>query len=101
MVRGKVVGVHGKIGFNPLEPRDHAGKGAHVFAETCDRGPRRNGPIAPARHDQLAARANFNRPRRTAGVSPLPTAAVPAMLSGPPGRPATAQTQPSEAAGMI
>src|SRR5262249_19850763 len=68
----------------PLEPRDHAGKGAHVFAEACDRGPRRNGPIAPARHDQLAAGAKFDRHRRTAGVAQLPSAPSRALRTGLP-----------------
>src|SRR5258708_8613029 len=91
IVRGKVIGIHGQIGFNPLEPRDHAGKGAHVFAELGDRGPRRNGPIAPARHDQLAAGAEFDRHRRTAGVAqllatagrPLPTGRYAMPHNGP------------------
>ena len=35
-----IVGVHGQIGFDPLEPRDDAGERAHVLAETRDRGAR-------------------------------------------------------------
>ena len=38
IVRGIVVGVHRQVGFDPLETRDHAGEGAHVLAETCNRG---------------------------------------------------------------
>ena len=76
IVRGKVVGVQGQIGFDPLETRDHAGERAHVLAETCNRGPRRNGPIPAARHDQLAAGAKLDRRRRTAGVAQLLAAAA-------------------------
>ena len=61
IVRGMVVGVQGQIGFDAFEPRDHAGEGAHVLSETCNRGPRRNAPVPAARHDQLGAGAKLDR----------------------------------------
>ena len=82
IVRGIVVGVHRQIGFDPFEPRDHAGEGAHVLAETCNRGRRRNGPVSAARHDQLAAGAKLDRHRRTARVAQLLAAAGRTLRAG-------------------
>src|SRR5208282_5386749 len=48
----------------------------------CDRGPRRNGPVPPARHDQLAAGAQFDRQRRTAWVAQLLAAAGRTLRAG-------------------
>ena len=84
IVRGIVVGVQGQIGFDPFETRDHAGEGAHVLAETRNRGPRRNGPVSAARHDQLAAGAKLDRHRRTARVAQLLAAAGSDIAGGPP-----------------
>ena len=67
IVCGIVVGVQGQVGFDTFEARDHARKRAHVLAETCNRGPRRDGPVPAARHDQLAAGAKLDRDRRPPG----------------------------------
>src|SRR5262249_36740914 len=82
IMRSEIVGVHGQIGLDALEARDHAGKGTHVFAEPGDRGPRRNGPVPSARHDQLAAGARYDRHRCAAGVAQLLAAAGPAWRRG-------------------
>ena len=47
IVRGKVVGVQGQVSFDPFEARDDACERAHVFPETCNCGPRRNGSVSP------------------------------------------------------
>ncbi len=60
-MRGEEVGVHGQVGIDPLETRDHAGERAHMLAEARHRGPWRNRPISPACHDQLAAGANLDQ----------------------------------------
>ena len=82
IVRGKVVGVHRQVGVDPLETRDHAGERAHVLAEARNRGPRRNGPISAARHDQLAAGAKLDRHRRAARVAQLLAAAARTLRAG-------------------
>ena len=82
IVRGEVVGVHGQVGFDPLETRDHAGERAHVLAEARNRGPRRNRPVSPACHDQLAAGAKLDRRRRAAGVPQFLAAAGRTLRAG-------------------
>ena len=82
IVRRIVVGVQGQVGFDPFETRDHAGERAHVLAEARDRGPRRNGPVPAARHDQLAAGAELDRHRRAARVAQLLAAAARTLRAG-------------------
>src|SRR5262249_26526022 len=82
IVRGKVIGVQGQVGFDPFEPRDYAGNRADVLAETGNSGPGRNGPISPAGHDELAARAKLDRHRGTAGVAQLLAAAGRTLRAG-------------------
>ena len=60
IVRGEIVGVHGQIGLDPLEPRDDAGERAHVLAEPRHRGARGHGAITAARHHELAAGAELD-----------------------------------------
>ena len=82
IVRGEVVGVQGQVGVDPLETRDHAGERAHVLAETRDRGPRRNGPVTAAGHDQLAAGAKLDRHGRAARIAQLLAAAGRTLRAG-------------------
>jgi hypothetical protein len=51
VMRGIVISVHGKIGFDPLEPGHHAGEGTHMLAKTRDCAPRGDGAISTARHE--------------------------------------------------
>jgi hypothetical protein len=64
IVRRIKVGVHGQVGFDPLEPRDHAGERAHMFSETRHRDPWRHRPVPSACHDQLSTGAKLDRLRR-------------------------------------
>jgi hypothetical protein len=72
VVDGMKVGVQGQVDFDLFETRDHAGEGTHMLAEPRHRGRRRDGAVPPARHDQLAAGADLDRRRRTAGVVQTP-----------------------------
>jgi hypothetical protein len=62
------IGVHRQIGFDPLQPCDHAGEGTYVFTESRDRGAGRHGPVPAACHDQLGSGANFDRLWRPARI---------------------------------
>src|SRR5215472_7897171 len=46
-----------------------------MFPKTFDRGPRRNGPVASARHNQLGPAAQFYRYRSPARIAELLAAA--------------------------
>ena len=84
IVRGEVVGVHGQVGVDPLEPRHHAGERAHVLAETRDRGPRRNGPVPPAGHDQLCRRRRARPAPAPGGDRATPCGRRPDIADAPP-----------------
>ena len=82
-IMGRVeVGVHRQIGFDALEPRDHAGERTDMLAEPRHRGARRHSAIAAAGHDQFGTAAEFDRSRRSARVDEFPVAADRTLRAG-------------------
>ena len=75
IVLGEKIGVHRQIGLDPLEPRDHAGQRAYVFAEARYGGSRRHRAVSAAGHDELSALGNLDRRRRPARTLQLLAAA--------------------------
>lgn len=78
--RGEIVvreeiGVHRQIGFDPLEPRHHAGQRTDVFAKSRHRGARRHGAVPTAGHDELSAFGDLDRHRRSSWIPELLAAA--------------------------
>ena len=64
IVGRKVIGIHGQVGLDPLQTRDHARKRAHMLAEACNRVPkakqrdtRRSSSAACRRHQSQPASA--------------------------------------------
>src|SRR5262245_23920653 len=55
IVVGEKIGVHRQIDLDPLEPRNHAGQRAYMFAEARYGGSRRHRAVSAAGHDELAA----------------------------------------------
>ena len=79
---GVEVGVQRQIGFDALEARDHAGQRADIFAEAGDGGARRQGAVAAAGHDQLAAGGKLDRLRRAARIAQFLAAAGRTLRAG-------------------
>ena len=95
IVRRIEVGVQRQIGFDPLEPRDHAGEGAHMLAEACHRGPRRHGPVSAAGHDQLGAGAKLDR-QPAPGAGPAASCCRRSDIAGGPPRNASRWSSPTD-----
>jgi hypothetical protein len=82
IVCGVKIGVHRQVGFDSLEPRDHAGKRAHMLLEARHRGSRRYGAVSSAGHYQLGAGAKLDRRRLAPRVQQFPVSAGRALRAG-------------------